>query len=404
MFKKYINKNHLSIGLTFLIFATLSILIFMFFSNFSAIVKNINKLLEIFSPIIMGFATAYLLLPILNFFEILFLKIPFLKKRKKFVRAISVTLTISILIIAITIAIISIVPQIIFSLGKIITDIPNYIDNLNTYVYNIFSKNPKLVKLADKQIDFLKDYAVDFANQYKPYLNVLAKQLTMGLLELLVGLQNFAIGIVISVYVLFNKEKLCAQSKKFLYALTPKRFALKSIEITNDTHKIFGEYFNGKVISSIIVGFLTFVFMQLSGMPYAVLISVIIGVTNMIPFFGPFIGAIPSALLLLVINPIQTLWFLIFNLILQQVEGNFISPKIISASTGISAFWVILVIIVSGGLFGIVGMLIGVPIFAVANTLLHRYINKKLETKNLPTENEFYITEKNKPREKKWKY
>lgn len=190
------------------------------------------------------------------------------------------------------------------------------------------------------------------------------------LLGTLTFFKNVFIGIIIAIYVLNSKQLFAAQAKKLLYGCLSTRRANIVLDNARFTHRVFGGFINGKLLDSLIIGILCFVGMTALRMPYAMLISVVVGVTNIIPFFGPFIGAIPSGLLILLIDPLKALYFVLFILALQQFDGNILGPKILGDSTGLSSFWVIVCILLAGGLFGFVGMVVGVPLFAVLYSIL----------------------------------
>lgn len=201
---------------------------------------------------------------------------------------------------------------------------------------------------------------------------------------------NILIGIIVSLYVLFSKEKFSAQAKKAVYALMSPAHANMAPHIVGKSNQIFSGFIIGKVIDSLIIGILCYIGTAMLKMPYAPAVSVIVGVTNVIPFFGPYIGAIPSIILIALVNPMKGVYFLVFILLLQQLDGNVIGPKILGDSTGLSAFWVVFAILLGGGLFGFIGMIMGVPTFAVIYYIIQMLINSKLEKKNLPTESEKY--------------
>ena len=179
--------------------------------------------------------------------------------------------------------------------------------------------------------------------------------------------------------------------QKITYALFPKNIAEKTIEITHRSNSTFGKFLVGKILDSLIIGILTFFILTISKMPYATLISVIVGITNIIPFFGPFIGAIPSFIIILFVSPVKALWFLVIILVIQQIDGNIIGPKILGDSIGISAFWILFAILVAGKFLGLVGMIIGVPLFAVVYSLIKEIIEAKLKKKGLNIETEDYL-------------
>ena len=206
-----------------------------------------------------------------------------------------------------------------------------------------------------------------------------------GVVNIVNLVKNTLIGIIVMLYLLNIKDTLTAQSKKIIYSLFPLPAANEIIEKWRYIHKVFGGFIIGKLVDSLIIGILTFVWLSIIKMPYTVLISVIVGVTNIIPFFGPFIGAIPSALLVLLVSPKKCLWFLLSILVIQQLDGNIIGPKILGNSTGISSFWVLFSILFFGGVLGPVGMIIGVPTFAVIYRLTAEWVNKRLKKKELST-------------------
>ena len=224
-----------------------------------------------------------------------------------------------------------------------------------------------------------------------PQLNSLIMTISMSIVSILKEFWNLIIGFIISVYILSSKEIFAAQAKKIAYAFLSTETANRLISNVRFANKTFGGFFVGKIMDSIIIGLICFIGTSLLGTPFCVLISVIIGVTNIIPFFGPFLGAIPSILLILFINPLQAFYFLIFVIILQQVDGNIIGPKILGSSTGLSSFWVIFAITLFGGIWGIFGMIVGVPIFAVLFAFMKSLIELKLENKKIPSETMKYL-------------
>ena len=222
-------------------------------------------------------------------------------------------------------------------------------------------------------------------------MNNVIMTISMSVYSILRQFWNFIIGFIISIYLIASKELYAAQAKKIVYAFLPLETANRLISNVRFAHKTFGGFFVGKILDSIIIGIICFVIINFLNMPFSVLISVIIGVTNIIPFFGPFLGAIPSILLILFIDPMQALYFLIFVIILQQVDGNIIGPKILGSSTGLSSFWVIFSITLFGGMFGIFGMIIGVPVFAVIFAFFKSLVEFRLTNRNLHPETNKYL-------------
>ena len=214
--------------------------------------------------------------------------------------------------------------------------------------------------------------------------------LSLGVISLLVWLKNLLIGVIVMIYLLNIKDQFVALAKKITYGLFSVEWANRIVREARFIHKVFGGFIIGKIVDSLIIGIMCFVCLSFMKMPYTLLVSVIVGVTNVIPFFGPFIGAIPSAFLILLVSPIQCLYFLIFILLLQQFDGNILGPKILGDSTGVSSFWVLFSILLFGGLFGFVGMIIGVPTFAVIYRLTGDFINSKLKKRKLSVRTEDY--------------
>ena len=221
------------------------------------------------------------------------------------------------------------------------------------------------------------------------------KTVSISVISTLGVLWDFIIGFIISIYVLASKETFAGQAKKIAYALFEPDSANIILNNFRFTHKTFVGFVGGKILDSIIIGILCFIGTSIMNMPYAVLVSVIIGVTNVIPFFGPFLGAIPTTILIFVVDPghpLNCLYFVLFILILQQFDGNILGPKILGNSTGITGFWVIFSITLFGGLFGVGGMIVGVPLFAVLYAIIKSYVNGALRRKKLPEDTASYIS------------
>ena len=230
----------------------------------------------------------------------------------------------------------------------------------------------------------------EMLSQFSGVINVITS-VSMSVYSIFKEIWNLVIGFIISFYLLASKELFAAQAKKIVYAFCSVNRANRFISNVRFAHKTFGGFFVGKIMDSIIIGLICFAVTSILGTPFCVLISVIIGVTNIIPFFGPFLGAIPSTILILFIDPLQALYFVIFVIILQQVDGNIIGPKILGSSTGLSSFWVIFSITLFGGIWGIMGMIVGVPIFAILFAFMKSLIETKLSAKNLCPDTKKYL-------------
>lgn len=209
-----------------------------------------------------------------------------------------------------------------------------------------------------------------------------------GIFSFLIGLKDFILGFIVSIYILYSKEMFMMQFKKLIYALFPVKSADKVILKSKHTNDVFTNFLSGKLLDSVIIGMICFILMTIFKMPYAILISCIIGITNIIPFFGPFIGAIPSSLLILLSEPKKTIIFVILILAIQQFDGNFLGPKILGNSLKLPTFWIMFSIFLFGGLFGVVGMIIGIPLFAVLCVNMQEFIKTRNYSSNRITEGE----------------
>ncbi len=312
-------------------------------------------------------------------------------KQKKYVRTLSILLTICIVGFLIYGFFSILIPNLIKSIKSISYQFPYYEQNLINWSAKFLEDNPDIEKMF---YNFLDTYYEEFMNYLNdsivPQLETLVKHVSLSLISALKVLWNFIIGVIISIYVLFSKEVFAGQAKKITFALFSAPAANQCIKDARFISDTFIGFISGKIIDSIIIGFICFAGTTMLKIPYALLVSVIVGVTNIIPFFGPYLGAIPSAVLILMVNPLRCVYFIIFILVLQQVDGNLIGPKILGQSTGLSGFWVIFSITVFGGIMGIPGMIIGVPFFAVVYALIRRKTNKLLRKRGLPTETHLY--------------
>ena len=268
-----------------------------------------------------------------------------------------------------------------------------YINNLTNWALGLIKDNPDLEAAVNQLINQYSVKILDYVNtNLLPHINGLIKTLSLSVLGIFKALWNFVIGFILSIYVLGSKEKFAGQAKKIAYALFDRKAGNEIISNFRFIHSTFIGFIGGKIVDSIIIGIICFVCTSIIGTPYAILVSVIIGVTNIIPFFGPWIGGIPSALLVLMVDPVQALYFAILILVIQQFDGNILGPKILGDSTGLSGFWVIFAITIFSGLFGVLGMVVGVPIFAVIYAGVKSVVDRLLRKKDLPTEIQPYMT------------
>ena len=337
---------------------SLSILFFFLIYRFQGFGDAISKLTGILMPFIYGAVIAYLLKPVCNCVED-FLRRLLPEKMGTAANMLAVTISLLFGILVVYALIMMIVPQLITSVTTLYYTARN---NLNDFVDWASYDN-----LQDTLDNLVRTKLV-------PSMQSLLSGAALGVMSFVTFLKNIIIGVIVSVYLLASRKKFGQQCKMILYSLIKPRWADIILEEILYADKMFGGFINGKILDSAIIGVLCYIACLIFKFPSALLVSVIIGVTNVIPFFGPFIGAIPATLLILIQNPIKALWFVLFVLVLQQVDGNIIGPKILGNTTGLSSFWVLFAILLFGGLWGFVGMIIGVPLFAVIYDVLKKFV------------------------------
>ena len=400
-------KTHFMRGMTMFLVILVCIACYFAFLRFNEITSLLGVIGTILQPIFFGIAFAYLLNPIVK-------KVeegvnPFLKKKlknEKRIRGISrgIGIAVSLILTGAVIVLLlnMIIPELYRSIRDLILSLPSQMNDMIAYLQtqkvddSVISDT--IGALIESGADSLQTWLrQDLLNQ----VNLMMSSVTEGIFNIVGTIVNIVIGIIISVYVLNSKEMFIGQCKKITYAVMSPEHANLMLHITRKSNDIFGGFVIGKIIDSIIIGILCFIGLSILNMPYIVLVSVIVGVTNVIPFFGPYIGAIPCSVLIILNNPVKGIYFILFIIVLQQFDGNILGPKILGNSTGLSAFWVVFSILLGGGLFGFIGMIMGVPTFAVIYYLVDMFLNQKLLGKELPTaSNEYqdidYINDKEK--------
>lgn len=396
--KKLANK-YVKWGLTALTVLILAIGFICLIFRGDSIRNGFRVLIKVTMPIIDGLIIAFIATPVVNWIEDKLI-LPLCRgcrvdikknKVKKRIRALSILFTFLLIGLVIYEFFAIVIPQLILSIQNIITQFPTYINNLVILTERLLADNPEVESYIEGLLaTYSKDLDSFLEKNALPTLNTLIRSASMSLISALKSLYNLIIGLIISLYVLSGKEKFASQAKKICYALFERHTANQIIRAFRFTNKAFIGFLGGKIVDSAIIGLLCFSGTSVMNMPYPVLISVIVGVTNIIPFFGPYIGAIPSALLILMTDPKKCIAFIIFILALQQLDGNVIGPKILGESTGLSGFWVIFSITLFGGLWGIAGMIVGVPLFAVLYAGVNYMINKFLKKKVLSIDTEDY--------------
>ncbi len=383
-------------GATVFTIIVLGILFFFFIFRLNVILGFIGKILDILTPITLGAAIAYLINPLVtatdkylfNFFR----RCHISAKISGFIAlSVSITIWLGLLVTGISLLFSMIVPELYSSIVKLAGDFRIYVNIIYEFVNEHLESNPEILTYVQEILNTLTNSVYNWVNNELiiQVQNIMSK-LTVGISWVVTLVTNVVVSLIVSVYLLVSKKRFLGQLKKLLYVFLKPDTANASLSIFRQVNKIFGGFISGKLIDSLIIGILCFIGVSILKMPYPLLISVIVGITNVIPFFGPYIGAIPSAFLVLLIDPGKCLIFIIFIFLLQQLDGNVIGPAILGDSTGVSPFWIVVSILVGGGLFGFIGMLLGVPTFAVFYFLVKTFSEYYLKKKNLPTDSILY--------------
>lgn len=397
-------KKYVYWGVTAFLVIAASLIFYYFLFHMNNVRAGFRTFTKTCMPIIDGLVLAYLMTPLVNHMERDFF-IPLCKrlnlntesaKTKKRMRLLSALITVIFVFVLLYLLCASVIPQLIVSIQNIALQLPVYATNLQDWIQKLFENNDDLAGIVTSLINQYSNELEDYLNsKLVPQLNVILTQFSSSIfssmLGLLVTVWNLLIGLIISVYLLFSKESFAGQSKKIIYAIWEEETANRLISNIRFVNATFGGFINGKLVDSLIIGLICFIGMTLLQLPYPLLISVIVGITNIIPFFGPYLGAIPSIILILMVNPKQALYFAIFVLILQQFDGNFLGPKILGNKTGLSSFWVIFSITLFGGYWGILGMAIGVPVFAVIYAGIKALVNQQLVKRGFSTNTKDYM-------------
>ena len=379
MDKKEIKEYLIKLGLTIatLTIAAVLVLGIVYAEQIRMMISNI---INIVLPFIIGACIAYLLAPLCN-------KVENRLKNNKHKKLLSIAAAEVVLIVIIVILCSIILPQSIESITNIVKSAPTAYDNTIEFVDKLLNKHLWLKDVIDLDSMGIETLLSDLINnKIMPNINSILTSIANGASSVVNVLFNIIIGLVVNIFALSNRKNFAAYSKKIIYAIFGKKASkliLDELEIAN---KMFSGFIVGKIIDSLIIGIICFICMLILKMPYALLVSVIVGVTNIIPFFGPFIGAIPGTIIIFSESPIQSLYFIIFILILQQIDGNIIGPKCIGNATNLNTFWVLFAILFFGDLWGIVGMVIGVPLMAVIIDIVTKIINYILEKRNIHIE------------------
>ena len=402
--KVHLDERQRSIAKTVVWVFSVCLLIGIAVWRWSSMVAIIRKIVSVLAPVLVGVVLAYLMSPLQNWFENKIGKLTDKKEpHPRLKRALSVLAAILVLLAAIFGLAASIIPELISSIKNLLVSLPEYLTNMsewiNEHIASLKDDQPQAYTLLMDIWNTALNSANNFADQFEPKLDSIASggvdvisTVTSGAVSVFKWFTNFLLGIIIAVYLLYNREKYVAQIRKLLYALLPEKNVHTFLEIGSHVSYKFMHFLSGKTLDSIIIGLLCFTGMTILNMPYVTLISILIGVTNIIPFFGPIIGAVPSGFLILLSEPRKVIPFVIFILVLQQFDGNFLGPKILGDSLGLPMFWTLFAITIGGGIFGFLGMVAFVPIFAAVYTLLSDFLREQLHKKGLPAETESYMT------------
>ncbi len=391
--------KYLHWGITAFLVIASSILFFMLLQHWPGIRAAIAKIIGVLSPIIWGFVISYLLHPVVSAFQMRVFE-PLLGKivKKdperipKMARAISVALSLLLLIIAIAALLWMMLPQLYESIVTLLDNFPGYARTVITWSENLLKDKPELEQIVGTYLGSISEALTTWVRDgILPRINGIVTSVTNGVYQVVRGVLNVLIGFIFSIYLMFSREKFRAGLKKLIYGVFGLKTADKMMRGIRFADNAFMGFISGKLIDSLIIGIICYIGCRILSMPYALLVSVIIGVTNIIPFFGPVIGAVPSAFLILMNSPLKCLIFVIFVIVLQQFDGNILGPKILGNRTGLNGFWVMFAIIVGGGLFGFGGMLLGVPIFTVILEAVRSLVNFALTKRGLSTEGALYV-------------
>lgn len=380
------HKKLIPLSMSLFMAIALSILFFFLLYNIKNVNISLGNFITALKPFIYGGIIAYILVPMCNKYQQWLERITMhlFKVSKKEANIIAKPLSIGLsfltafLIIYVLLSLI--LPELIVSLNMISKNLTSYYSTALDWINNTFKNNDLLKKYAKDVTDNISGSLYKFIiSDLLPNTETLVTSVSSGVMNVVSVAKNLFIGIIVAIYLLNSRERFSAQSKILVHSILKEKHANKLIKEVRFTNKMFMGFISGRLVDSAIIGVLCFIGLTVMNIQYAFLISVLIGVTNIIPFFGPFIGGIPSGLLILMDDPVRFIWFVVFIIVLQQIDGNIIGPKIMGEMTNLNSFWVLFAIMVFSGLFGFIGMLIGVPVFAVIYHLSQELILKGLK-------------------------
>jgi predicted PurR-regulated permease PerM len=394
-------------GLTAFLVIAASITIFFLYYKLDFFAGCVRVLAGILAPFLTGLVIAYLLAPLYNL--LMQYLVPGLRRVMKAESARSLSKLLSVLICLVTAIlvlgglVVLVLPSFLESMTGIIDALPGYLQRINQWIENFFVDNPQIYQQVTDYLNDISKSLMDWAStDLLPTLQSLTSDLggsvssvlgtvVTGVMAAVNVVKNLLLGFIVAAYLLLEKSTMLGQCKQIVYAIFGPKNGNEVVKRLRYTNQVLGGFIRGKLLDSLIIGVLCFIGVTVLNLPYGMLVSVIVGVTNIIPFFGPIIGAVPCTLLILMHSPIQALYFVIFVLVLQQIDGNLIGPKILGNSTGLNSFWILFSILLFGGLFGFVGMLIGVPLFAVIYSIVNDLVKMGLRKRQLSQSGADYV-------------
>lgn len=391
------NRKYLTIAVYATGAVIVSAIAIMVIFNFDSVLAKLSVLGAVVNPIIIGIFCAYLLNPLMSKIENGMLKKLSASPNKKTrgrARALSLTLTMLTVLLVLALVIIMVIPQLVENIVSIFGNMDTYISTVKVWINDIFENYPEVAEFLGNPLDDFNDFIGRIWKQYSAELMSIAGNVAGMVWAILDTMKNVIIGLTISIYLLARKEMFIGQTKKLIFAFLKVERAQRFLGVCREASKKFLGSIIGKILEAFLVAALCFIGCSFMGMPYSLLISAIMFVFNLIPYIGPIIGAVPCTLLLLLSDdPIKALWFVIFITILQAVDGNIIAPWILGDSTGLPAVWILISILIGGGLFGMLGMFLGVPVCAVVYMLFKDFVENRLKKRRLPRKTSDYASD-----------
>lgn len=375
-------RKYMYISLAVFTAISMSLVLFFILFRLQGIGDALKTLSDILAPFVYGGVVAYLLRPLCNTYESFFMDV-FPQKAKRFANSVAVILSLVTGILVVYTLIIMIAPQLYQSVLSLWYSLPEKISQFVVWATGIFGEDEELLQLFNTSSQALMTELETWAETtLVPYITNIVSGVGSSVLKVLNFLYDLLIGLIVAVYLLGSRKKFARQSVLLVRSTLKPKWADLFLEEVAFIDRMFGGFIDGKILDSAIIGVLCYIGCLVFKFPNPLLIAAIVGITNIIPFFGPFIGAVPSTFLILIEDPMKALWFVLFVLVLQQLDGNIIGPTILGDRTGLSSFWVLFTIILFGGLWGIVGMIIAVPLFAVIYDTIKKLVRRGLTTKD----------------------